>query len=272
MTISDNYVPISSPGNGVTTDFSFPWRILTGDYLVVLLEEIATGIQTPQTEGVHYSLTFNESGGVVSMFTPPPATHNLIRARDVTLDQSNPYKTSQGFQGDVLEDSLDKLTAMVQDLEDDIDRAIKFPVGSGISGVTFPLPAPGKGILWNTAGDGFENSVDDFNDIVTDAQAAQAAAELAQGLAETAQTAAELAQSLAETAQAAAEAAEAAAAGHAASAAASAAAAAASAATGLYGDVVSKNFGDICRAPALCRYRSCLRREPFTAWTLPEVT
>jgi len=174
MSISDNYVPIRQLGNGVTTNYSGSWAVLASAYLKVYWEDAITGVQTLKLLGTHYNLVFDASGFTVT-FLPsfiPTSAEYVVIGREVTQDQNSPYKTSKGFQGDVIENSFDKLTAITQDLADGISRSFKVPLGSVIS-ADFPVPDAGKALVWNSAEDGLENST---INITADVDAALAAA------------------------------------------------------------------------------------------------
>lgn len=150
MAISDNYVPLKQIGNGVTTQFSALWQILSAAYIRVYLEDVLTGVQTLVTQGggpTQYTVTFNSSGFVVTFNTAPTSAYYVVIGRQVALDQGVPYRTSSGFQGFVTEGSFDKLTAMVQDQSDQIDRALKFPLGSTANGA-LPVPLMGYALVW----------------------------------------------------------------------------------------------------------------------------
>lgn len=176
MSISDNYVPVKQLGNGVTTIFTGTWAVLVDTYLRVYLENVTTGVQTLQALDTDYSLSFNSSGFTVTFLISAPTSANyVVIGREVAQDQTDPYTTSKGFQGQVIEDSFDKLTAITQDLQDEVNRSPKVPLGYTGS-LTMPLPNAGKALIWNDDEDDLENSTDDFNDIVTDAAASAAAA------------------------------------------------------------------------------------------------
>lgn len=154
MSISDNYTPDVTSGNGVTVAFSGNWNTIASTYFRLYWEDKTTGVQTLKTLGTHYTLSFTASGYTAThdALYIPPSTVWVIRARDITKDQTDPYKTSTGFQGNVIENSLDKLTAISQDLQNNDDRTIKFQVGSEAT-ITDPvygdLPADGYGIVWD---------------------------------------------------------------------------------------------------------------------------
>lgn len=152
MSISDNYTPLKQQGNGTTTEFSDVWSVISSAYLRVYLESVATGVQVLQVEGSDYAVVITTSGFVVTMVTAPTSSDYLVVARDVSQDQTNPYRTSKGFQGGVVENSFDKITAMVQDVQDGLDRTPKTQVGS--DPLTFPPYVAGLYLGWSadTAG------------------------------------------------------------------------------------------------------------------------
>lgn len=175
MSISDNYVPIKVSGNGVTDEFSGTWQVLVEGYERVYLENKTTGVQVLQVDPTDYSIEFDSTGFTVTFVTPPPSTEWVVVARDVAQDQGVPYKTSRGFQGDVIENSFDKLTAIVQDLQDAVNRSPKVPVGE-VTDISLPTPSAGKALIWNSAEDNLENSTTDVNDIDDAVTAAEDAA------------------------------------------------------------------------------------------------
>jgi len=159
MAITDNYAPDKTIGNGVTTAFSGNWNVINEDYFRVYLESVATGVQTLVSTS-DYSLTFDADGYIVTMNTAPSSSFYLIRARDVALDQTSPYRTSKGFQGEVVENSFDKLTAIAQDLNDIFDRTPQLPLGSTSTlSLAEPTGAAGKYLIVNDDEDGFDYAV-----------------------------------------------------------------------------------------------------------------
>ena len=142
--ISDNYAPIHQIGNGVTTQFSASWSMLSAAFAQVFLEDVTTGVQTPVTQGTaanQYQITINASGFIVTFNTAPTSAYYAVIGRSVPATQSTPYSTSTGFQGKVEENSFDKLTALVQDGRDAVDRAIKAPLGDNNTVLDLPVPS-----------------------------------------------------------------------------------------------------------------------------------
>lgn len=182
MAISDNYVPIRQLGNGVTTQFSGLWAVLAAAYLAIFFEDAVTGIQTPVTTG--FTLIFDDSGFTVTFSVAPPNTEYVVIGRSVEIDQTDPYRTAKGYQGEVLEASLDKLTAISQDHDDEIARSLKFKLGSLAIGA-LPDPVNGFTLIWSGTSGALINgpSVGDIsnaaaNAAITTANAAQTSADV----------------------------------------------------------------------------------------------
>jgi len=170
MTVQDNYAPTKTLGNGSTTEFSFNWRMFNSSYSRVYLEDVTTGAQVLQTLGSDYTLDFDTSGGTVTFGTAPTSDDYVIVSREIGLTQDTNYTTSQGFQGDVVENDFDKSTAIDQDLEEKQARGWRYPLGTDVSestGVSADMPVPtsataGNVLAVNSAGDGWEvNSTSD---------------------------------------------------------------------------------------------------------------
>lgn len=160
MSLSDNYSPDVSTGNGATVLFTGTWSPLNEDYMLVYLELISTGVQTLKILDTDYTLTFDSSGYTVdfTISAAPSALYRVIRARTVALDQTAPFTTAKGFQGQVQENAFDKITAICQDIRDAISRSLTFALGSS-STATLPEPEANKVLGWNGAGTDLENKV-----------------------------------------------------------------------------------------------------------------
>ena len=162
MTIADNYLPIKQETNGVTTQFSFDFYVLSDSYVKVYLED-EDGNQT-LVNSSDYEITFDENGGIVAFYDPPVDGNYIIITRDTPREQETPFATSSGFPAKTVEGRLDKLTAIAQESQDDINRSVKFPVGNNLS-VELPLPDAGKALMWNQAENAVVNSDESLQEI-----------------------------------------------------------------------------------------------------------
>ena len=138
MTVANNYAPIRQLGNGATTQFSAAWSMIAASYAFVQLEDSTTGVRTTVAQGVgsnQYQIAITSSGFTVTMGTAPTSSQYINVSRVTGLDQTNPYRTSKGFQGEVEEASFDKLTAMVQDARYSAGLAVTIPIGESFTTV-----------------------------------------------------------------------------------------------------------------------------------------
>lgn len=168
MTIANNYQPIKQETNGTTKTFSFDFYALNENYIRVVLEtnDVQTVVNPSQ-----YTVEFDENAGSVTFNTAPEAGSYVIIYRQTPQEQETPFKTSSGFPAKTVEGRLDKLTAMVQEVQDSADRSVKFPVGNTKS-VEIPLPEAGKALVWKDDESGLRNSDNTFDDIASAAQQA----------------------------------------------------------------------------------------------------
>ena len=211
MTVSSTTSRNEYNGNGVTDTFAYTFRILNQAHIAVYVDDVLQTISTDYTiSGVGV-----DGGGSVEFTSPPvTGTANVIFIRSVPLTQETDYVENDPFPAESHETALDKLTMIVQQQQEQIDRTLRLPVTGTFSNVAVPSPDAGKALLWNATEDALINSTNDFDNIVplatTQAGIATTQAGIATtqaGLAATAKTDAETAQGLAEAAQAAAEAA-----------------------------------------------------------------
>ena len=141
MTISTTDSRISYNGNGVTTEFSFPYRFLANGDLVVLSVSSA-GVETVKAIVTDYTVTGagDDAGGTVTMVVAPAVGTRLIVYRDTDIVQETDYISGDPFPAETHERALDRLTMIAQEIGSDADRAIKVPVGDSSSFST-TLPA-----------------------------------------------------------------------------------------------------------------------------------
>lgn len=127
MTLNTTYSPAVAEGNGVTTDFSYSFNPLSPSYLKVSLE--VSGGWVEQLSG--WTATTSTSGGIVTFDVAP--TSRVLIERVVPEEQPTPYTTSAGFQAKVVEHSFDLLTGMVQQVQEQANRAVAVTIGSDIN-------------------------------------------------------------------------------------------------------------------------------------------
>lgn len=116
----------SSTGNGVTTVFPYTFKILQEADLQVLVD----GVE--QTLTTHYTISGVgvDGGGNVTFVTAPANGTTVVRRRDMALERTGTDYQYQGeIPADVLNDDQDAPILMLQQLQEQINRALRLPAG-----------------------------------------------------------------------------------------------------------------------------------------------
>lgn len=239
MSLSTTTNRINYTGNGVTTNFSFPYRFLANADLVVILRTIATGVEVTKVLNTDYTVSGanNQGGGTVTMLVAPTSLETLTIIRDPAAAQEADFVENDPLPSETLETQLDRAFMVMQRLVDKLGRSAILTDGNTVAfDPTLPaLIVPDTVLKFNATGDGFETGPTSADIAAAAANAAAAAASAAAALAS--QTAAATSASNAATSETNAAA-------SAAAAAASAAAAAAQVAAMPWNDVAYKTFAD----------------------------
>ena len=166
--IQDSVNRISYDGNGIATEFAYPFSITTTNDVKVMIVD-ADGTETILTNDYYV----DEANSKVDYPGYPPGEEPLpelqppilatgqrivlYRELDVTqltsLFDQYPFKT--------IEVMIDKTTILLQQLKDAQQRALTLSVsmGTGVS-LALPAPAPNKSFRWNAAGTALELTAD----------------------------------------------------------------------------------------------------------------
>jgi hypothetical protein len=174
MTISNENVKQIFNGNGVTLSFPFSIVYFVAGELKVYLRDETTFVETLLTLTTHYTVTpgvndgYRINGGTLLMVTAPTSNQQVIVKRSLNLrqDDFDPAPTA-AYQPEQVEVTFDRLVAMVQQLNELIDRAIKTSLGSGITSLELPVGA-NKFIKWNSAGTALELETIDLTTLQND--------------------------------------------------------------------------------------------------------
>ena len=132
-TISSTTCRTECSCNGSTTEFAFSFPIIETDDLIVIHRIDSNGVESVLTETTDYSLsaTNNDysSGGTVTTVSTYDTGVTLILLRNTDMDQDSDLEDSGVLRLETLEDEFDKLTMIVQELQEELNRCIKYPKG-----------------------------------------------------------------------------------------------------------------------------------------------
>lgn len=109
-------------GNGATVDFAYDFPIDAKTELRVLLAGVL------QTEGTHYTVSGvgEAAGGEVSFVTAPETgTDNVVIERVTPATQLIDLPAAGPFLSAAIEGALDKLTKLIQELQNDLIESFK---------------------------------------------------------------------------------------------------------------------------------------------------
>lgn len=130
-------------GNGVTTAFGFSFAV-TAASDVVAAKTSAAGVETTLGLGVGYSVALNADqsnvpGGTVTVFVAPATGETILLGSSVPATQPLDIINAGGFYPKTVGDAFDRVTMLIQQALERLDRSISVSFGS----TTALTPLPG---------------------------------------------------------------------------------------------------------------------------------
>jgi hypothetical protein len=128
-------------GTGAVSEFPFDFVVLSDDDLLVVVSD-TDGTETTLVLDSGYSVARNENqnaspGGEVTLAAPLPTGHLLIITSAMRALQPTDMTNQGGFYPAVVNTSLDRLTILVQQLEERSGRAVVTPITSEQTGQAY---------------------------------------------------------------------------------------------------------------------------------------
>jgi len=137
MTVATQKAKVTATGNGSDRTFSYsPLVIYSTSDLEVVVVVIATGVETVISRGsssTTYSINQTVFPGTGSIQYPASggallaSTQKIIIRRVLTIEQLTKL-TSDAYDPEVQETALDKIAMILLQQQEELDRAVKFPV------------------------------------------------------------------------------------------------------------------------------------------------
>ena len=127
MTVSSTTTKVSYSGDGSTTVFAYTFKVFNASDLVVIKRTDSTGAESVQTITTNYTVSGvgNANGGNVTFVTAPASGETVVIRRTSAQTQTTDYTPNDPFPAETHEEALDKLTFMVQEQQEELDRSIK---------------------------------------------------------------------------------------------------------------------------------------------------
>lgn len=163
--INDNTNKVTYKGDGSTTVFTFGFQAISkSDLTVVKVDSEGNEIQL--SSDYYVDLTKNTvtypgyAPGEEPAESERPAKlaagESLVIYRSTSITQESSLGKIWPFT--VIEKGLDKLTMIIQDVYEKVNRSVKLPVGTSFKGdFTLPNPKAGNCIAWSSDGTKLEN-------------------------------------------------------------------------------------------------------------------
>ncbi|MFN0043748.1 MAG: hypothetical protein ACKVSF_11125 [Alphaproteobacteria bacterium] len=128
MTVSTTTNRIAHACNGATTSFAVPFSFFAPTDLVVIERVDASGAETVRALTTDYTVAGGAGAtGTVTALSAPPAGRQWIIKRVLPRTQGMDLTPNDPFPASTVEQSHDRAVMLVQELEEALSRAIKFP-------------------------------------------------------------------------------------------------------------------------------------------------
>lgn len=143
MTVSSTTTKNSYSGDGSTTVFAYTFKIFDEDDITVIVRTDATGVETVKTKTTDYSVSNvgDPNGGNVTFVTAPASGETVVLLRSTAQTQTTDYTPNDPFPAAAHEDALDRVTFIAQEIQEELDRAIKVSKTNTITSPEFTTSA-----------------------------------------------------------------------------------------------------------------------------------
>jgi hypothetical protein len=158
VTATTNKVSYSCDGSLQVFTFSFP---INAESEIQVRIRDAAGDETLLTLTTDYTLSKAsdswDSGGYVTTVATYAAGNEIHIRRVVTADQQTDYVENDAFSAESHEAAIDKLTMLIQQLDEMIERAILLKATTGYSDLYIPDPVANRFLAWRSDLAGLKN-------------------------------------------------------------------------------------------------------------------
>lgn len=155
MTVATDTSRSEHNGNGSTTVFAYSFRILDEDHIAVYVDDV---LQTITTDYTVSGVGDAGGGNITFLVAPDSGTLNVVFLRDVPVTQETDYVENDPFPAATHEDALDKLTMIIQQLNEVSDRTITLAISTPSTvSASLPAPAANEFFRWNSGATALES-------------------------------------------------------------------------------------------------------------------
>lgn len=160
MTIPNYLNKKTYTGNGVTTQFPYPFKIFAASDIQVILTDIATNVDTLLAS--NYLVDTNGCSVTYPVIGRPlTADTKITLNRVVPITQETSLTNGGAYYASVIEKALDKCTIIDQQQQEQISRSLRHSVSVDETvSSELPAPVPLHSIRWDVTGKKFETTID----------------------------------------------------------------------------------------------------------------
>lgn len=121
-------------------------------------------------ELLRYNIDYTVLGGNATLNIKVEASDKIVVLRDTPANNDAEFPQEAPFDSEKINDAIDKIVMKLQELEEELDRALKSDVDSPTGTIVgLPTPDPSKCLKWDTSGRSLINSKYDPDSQVTNA-------------------------------------------------------------------------------------------------------
>ncbi|MFZ9370257.1 MAG: tail fiber domain-containing protein [Limnohabitans sp.] len=150
-------------GTGVQTTWPFTFKVFAETDIAVTIAD-SLGVETALVYGADYSVSLNANqetspGGTVTYpisGAPLPVGSRLVIIGDLDYDQPLDLPSGGNFSPLALENQLDRMAMQIQQLREQVQRALQVSVTTSAD-VMLPPPTASQLISWDSTGSNLEN-------------------------------------------------------------------------------------------------------------------
>lgn len=179
MTINLQYV--STIVYNTTTgqaNYSYPYQFLKKeDLFVTKIDNL--GVETLLTLNSDYTIEDKSdyrTGATVTLLVPIATGNKLAIGLDIEIEQTNQYPSYQAFPSKVTETAFDKISLLLLQFKNTLDRTVKVALDSVGVNISFPTPVVDRFLVWENTGGKLKNSTYSADTFLTNAQNSATAA------------------------------------------------------------------------------------------------
>jgi hypothetical protein len=150
-------------GTGAQTTWPFTFKVFAATDIAVTIAD-SLGVETTLVYGVDYTVALNANqetspGGTVTYpiaGSPLPVGKRLVIVGNLPYDQPLDLPSGGNFSPLALENQLDRLTMQIQQLRENLCRALQVSVSTGAN-IALPSPAANELIGWDSTAQNLQN-------------------------------------------------------------------------------------------------------------------